>query len=231
VYGRNPVRELLRAGRRRARSIVALPDLAAERWLRDAGARAASRAEIGRLAGSSDHQGVVAVCDPYPYADPALIVAAAGPVVCLDGVQDPRNLGAVARVAEAAGAAGLVIPERGSPGVTPVVCKASAGAVEHLRLARVVNLAAFIHDARGTTRFAVGADASEGRDYRDLSLDMNSILVLGGEGTGLRPRVRRACDELIQVPMRGHTESLNLSTAAAVLIFEAVREAPWRDPR
>ena len=148
---------------------------------------------------------------------------APGPVVCLDGAQDPRNLGAVARVAEAAGAAGLVIPERGSPGVTAAVAKASAGAVEHLRIARVGNLASFVHDARGPDRWAVGADPEAGEDYRLVPWDRDLVLVLGAEGRGLRPRVRAACDRLVRIPMSGRVSSLNLSVAAGVLLFEAAR--------
>jgi 23S rRNA (guanosine2251-2'-O)-methyltransferase len=144
-------------------------------------------------------------------------------VVCLDGAQDPRNLGAVARVAEAAGAAGIVITRRGSPGVTPAACKASAGAVEHLALARVENLSAFLHDARGADRWAVGADAEAGDDYRAVDLDAGTILVLGAEGTGLRPRVRASCDRLVRIPMAGRTASLNLAVAAGVLLFEIRR--------
>jgi 23S rRNA (guanosine2251-2'-O)-methyltransferase len=223
VYGRNPVRELLAAGRRRAREVWALPELAAEPWLAPLAPRAHTRAELARACGSGDHQGVVAFCDPYPYAEAAEILAAGGPVVCLDGAQDPRNLGAVARVAEAAGAAGLVVPERGSPGVTPAVAKASAGAVEHLRIARVGNLASFVHDARGPDRWAVGADPEAGEDYREIDWDPDPILVLGAEGRGLRPRVRAACDLLVRIPMRGRVASLNLSVAAGLLLFEAIR--------
>ena len=133
VYGRNPVRELIAAGRRPvARGLGA----AAARRGAVAGRRArreCTRAELGRRAGSSDHQGVAALTDPYPYADVGDLLARPGPVVCLDGAHDPRNLGAIARVAECAGAAGLAIPRRGGPGVTPTVAKASAGAVEYLR--------------------------------------------------------------------------------------------------
>lgn len=225
VYGRNPVRELAAAGRRAIREVWALPELSGEGWLAPLGPRPRTRSELARACGSGDHQGVVAVCDAYPYAEPSEIVAAPGPVVCLDGAQDPRNLGAVARVAEAAGAAGLVIPGRGSPGVSAAVCKASAGAVEHLRVARAVNLAAFVHDARGPGRWALGADADAGEDYRSVDWDPEVIIVLGAEGSGLRPRVRAACDRLVRIPMRGRVGSLNLSVAAGVLLFEALRGA------
>jgi 23S rRNA (guanosine2251-2'-O)-methyltransferase len=139
----------------------------------------------------------------------------------LDEVQDPRNLGAVARVADAAGFAGLVIPTRGSPGITPVACKASAGAVEHLPIARIGSIVAFVNDLAGSGRWAAGADAERGEDYRAVAWDPSAVIVLGAEGAGLRPRVREVCDRLVRIPMRGRVGSLNLSTAAAVLAFRA----------
>lgn len=225
VYGRNPVRELLRAGRRPVAEVWALPKLAAEPWLAAAGARPRDRAALSRLAGSPDHQGVVAACGPYPYADPGAIVEARGPVVVLDGVQDVHNLGAVARVAEGFGAAGLVVTGRGSPGVTAAVCKASAGAVEHLAIVRVESLVSFVHDARRDGRRAIGADAERGVDFRQADLDERVILVLGSEGEGIRPRLRGVCDALVAIPMRGRVGSLNLSVAAGVLLAAALPHA------
>jgi 23S rRNA (guanosine2251-2'-O)-methyltransferase len=226
VYGRNPVRELIAAGRREVNEVWCLPDLAGEAWLRDRSPRPHTRAELGRACGSSDHQGVVAFCAPYPYVDADGVLAGSGPVVCLDGAQDPRNLGAVARVADAAGAAGVVVVRRGSPGVTPAVCKASAGAVEHVRVARVDNLAGFLHDARGAGRWADGADPQEGEDVRGVAFERDPLLVLGAEGRGLRPRVRAECDRLVRIPMWGRVGSLNLSVAAAILLHEARRSDP-----
>ena len=223
VYGRNPVRELIAAGRRRVREVLCLPDLVGEPWLAGTQPRPADRAALARACGSGDHQGVVALTEPYPYVDAAEILGAPGPVVCLDGAQDPRNLGAVARVADAVGAAGMVIPARGGPGVTAVVAKASAGAVEGLRVARVGNVASWIHDARGPGRWAVGADAKAGEDYREIAWDPDAIVVLGAEGRGLRPRVAAACDRLVRIPMAGRVSSLNLSVAAALLLYEARR--------
>jgi 23S rRNA (guanosine2251-2'-O)-methyltransferase len=225
VYGRNPVRELVAAGRRRVHEVHALPELAAEPWVAELGPVAADRGTIGRIAGTSDHQGIVARADPYPYADEREILAAPGPVVCLDQVQDPRNLGAIARVADAVGAAGIVIPRRGSPNVTGAVCKTSAGAIEHVRLAQVENLASFLHDARGPDRWVVGADEAGEEDFRRAGLDAGAIVVLGAEGEGLRPRVRSMCDRLVRIPMAGRVSSLNLSVAAALVLFETIREA------
>jgi 23S rRNA (guanosine2251-2'-O)-methyltransferase len=230
VYGRNPVRELLLAARRAVHEVWCLAELTAEPWLAPLDPKPRSRAELGRACGSSDHQGVVAFCAPYPYAEPSRLVAASGPVVCLDGAQDPRNLGAVARVADAAAAAGLVLTRRGSPGVTPTVSKASAGAVEHLSVARVESLPGFLHAARDAGRHALGADPLEGDDYREAAFPLEVVLVLGSEGGGLRPRVRAACDRLVRIPMAGRVASLNLSVAAALLLFEARRrvDAPAR---
>lgn len=224
VYGRNPVRELLAAGRRAVHEVALLETLAAEPWLAGAPLVVRTRDQLARLAGSGDHQGVVAVADPYPYAEPGEVLAGEGPVVCLDGAQDPRNLGAIARVAEGAGAAGMVIPRRGSPGVTPTVAKASAGAVEHLAIARVGSMVAFLHDARGTGRVAIGADPEGGTDHRLIDWPPDVLLVMGAEGEGLRPRVREECDRLATIPMTGRVASLNISVAAAVLLYATLHK-------
>jgi 23S rRNA (guanosine2251-2'-O)-methyltransferase len=136
----------------------------------------------------------------------------------LDQVQDPRNLGAICRVAESAGAAGVVIPERRSAEVTPVVCKASAGAVEHLALARVRNIADWLAEAKEAGAWVYGASA-DGIPYEQPDYAGKVVLVLGSEGRGLRPRVAEACDELVALPMRGRIESLNVSAAAAALVY------------
>jgi 23S rRNA (guanosine2251-2'-O)-methyltransferase len=124
-------------------------------------------------------------------------------------------------VADAAGFSGLVIPTRGSPGITAVACKASAGAVEHLPIARIGSIVAFVNDLAGSGRWAVGADSDEGTDYREIPWDPSAVIVLGAEGAGLRPKVKQVCDQLVRIPMRGKVGSLNLSTAAAVLAFTA----------
>lgn len=222
VYGRNPVRELIRAGRRPVSEVWALEQAADDPVLQGVSVQVKSREALARLAGTGDHQGVVAITEDYPYADPQSVLEGSGPIMVLDEVQDPRNLGAVARVADAAGFAGLVIPTRGSPGITAVACKASAGAVEHLHIARVGSIVAFINDLAGSGRWAAGADADAGTDYRELAWDPSAVIVLGAEGAGLRPRVREVCDRLVRIPMRGSVGSLNLSTAAAVLAFQAV---------
>lgn len=224
IYGRNPVRELIAAGRREAHEVWALPQVAREPWLAGVPVREVGREELSRRAGTSDHQGVAILTDGYPYAEAEDLLARPGPMVCLDGAHDPRNLGAIARVAESAGAAGLAIPRRGGPGVTPTVAKASAGAVEWLAIARIGSVAAFVHDAR-SQRSALGADPEGGDDYRAFEWPPDPLIVLGSEGGGLRPRVRQACDRLVTIPTTGRVGSLNISVAAGILVFEALRNA------
>jgi 23S rRNA (guanosine2251-2'-O)-methyltransferase len=218
VYGRNPVREALR-GRRRVERVWATPSAAREEWLGGVRVDAADDAQIEELCGSPDHQGICAQTEPYPYADPASLVSAGDALVLvLDQVQDPRNLGAICRVAESAGAAGVVIPERRSAEVTPVVCKASAGAVEHLAVAQVRNIADWLAEAKEAGAWVYGASA-DGVPYERPDYAGKVVLVLGSEGRGLRPRVADACDELVALPMRGRIESLNVSAAAAALVY------------
>jgi 23S rRNA (guanosine2251-2'-O)-methyltransferase len=210
VYGRRPVAEA-RRGRRRVRRIWTDSDLPA--------------GELTRLAGSPDHQGVVAEVDPYPYSSPDSLLERPGAMVlALDQVQDPRNLGAVCRSAEAAGAAGIIIPERRAAAVTAVACKASAGAVEHLPVARARNLADWLARAKDLGAWVYGAEPEGGVPFDRADLTGKVVLVLGSEGTGLRRRVAESCDLLISIPVRGRVESLNVAAAAAVLLFEAVRQ-------
>ena len=182
--------------------------------------------ELTRLAGSPDHQGVVAEVEAYPHANASDLVAGSDAlVVALDQIQDPHNLGAVARSAEAAGASGLVIPDRRSAQVTPAVCKASAGAVEHLPIAKVGNLADWLESVKAREGLWVyGAAGEASSSYGDVDLSGPVVLVLGSEGSGLRPRVQAACDALVSIPLSGKTASLNVSAAAAILLFEAVRQ-------
>jgi 23S rRNA (guanosine2251-2'-O)-methyltransferase len=218
VYGRNAVREALR-GKRKVTRVWADKNAAREPWLKDVTIKEVSPGDLEDLCGSPDHQGVCADAGDYPYADAAgLLADDQALVVVLDEVQDPRNLGAVARVAEAAGAAGIVIPERRAAQVTPVVCKTSAGAVEHLDVARVRNIADYLAAARDAGAWIYGADAS-GIPYDQPDYSGRKVLVLGSEGRGLRPRVANACDELIALPIRGKVDSLNVSAAAAALVY------------
>ena len=218
VYGRNAVREALR-GRRRVTRIWADSSAAREPWVGDQTVEQAAPADLESLCGSPDHQGICADAGDYPYAHaPGLLQAESALVIVLDEVQDPRNLGAVCRVAETAGAAGVVIPERRAAQVTPVVCKTSAGAVEHLDVARVRNVADYLASSREAGAWIYGADA-DGIPYDRPDYSGRKVLVLGSEGRGLRPRVAKACDELIALPMRGKVGSLNVSAAAAALVY------------
>jgi 23S rRNA (guanosine2251-2'-O)-methyltransferase len=175
---------------------------------------------------SRDHQGVVAWCEPYRYADAYELAAAKVPLlVCLDQVSDPRNLGAVCRSAEGAGATGVVLPAHGSARVTAAVARSSAGAVEHLPVAVVTNLARYLGEVKGPSLWAYAASAADGAPplwRADLSGGV--ALVFGAEGRGIRPLVRRTCDGAISIPMAGEVESLNVSVAAAVLLYEARRQ-------
>lgn len=226
VYGRNAVREALR-GRRRVLELWAGERAAGTlEWLAE-GPRVQVRRErdLTDAAGSPDHQGVVAWCEPFPYADAWELVSAPAPlVVCLDQVTDPRNLGAVIRSAAGAGATGVVVPAHGAARVTSAVCRASAGAVEHLPVAVVPNLARWLAEVKGPTfwTYAAAVDGEVGLWETDLT--GGSALVLGAEGRGVRPLVRRTCDQTIAIPLARGVESLNVSVAAALLCFEAARQ-------
>ena len=225
IYGRNSVREALRAGRRTVAEVWAT-ERAAEReaWLRSAAPRIASPEEIQRRSDSPDHQGVCADAGGYPYVSAPELLAAEHPfIVALDELQDPQNLGAIARTAECAGVTGLVICERRAAAVTPAVVKASAGAVEHLRVARVRNMADFLGDAKQAGAWCYGADGTSTTSYDEPDYSGGVVLVIGAEGTGLRPRVATSCDALVALPLRGATASLNASAAAAVLMYEIVQ--------
>jgi 23S rRNA (guanosine2251-2'-O)-methyltransferase len=228
VYGRNAVREAVR-GPREVRGIWATERAGRELAL---GGRVstASAEEIERRCGSPDHQGVCAEVAPYRYADAAELLAAPSPlIVALDEVQDPQNLGAICRTAEGAGATGVVIPERRTAEVTPAVCKASAGAVEHLRIARVRNLADFLLEAKRADVWSYGADGGARVPYTAPDYGSGGVLlVMGSEGKGLRPRVAKACDELVALPLHGRIGSLNVNAAAAALLYEIVRQRTAR---
>jgi 23S rRNA (guanosine2251-2'-O)-methyltransferase len=227
VYGMQPVHEALR-GRRRVREIVCTREAAAAMpWLESSGVRLslAVADRVTALAERPDHQGVVALCDPYPYADAqALLAAPNALVVALDGVTDPRNLGAIARSCECLGAHGLVIPKHGSAGVTAVVAKASSGAVEHLPIAIVTNLAELLRRSKRADLWSYAA-AEDGEATPDeLDLTGGVVLVLGSEGSGIRPLVRQRCDGSVRIPMHGVIGSLNVSVAASLLLYEADRQ-------
>jgi 23S rRNA (guanosine2251-2'-O)-methyltransferase len=179
--------------------------------------------DLQQLTGSRDHQGAACLVGDYPYVAPDSLLACELLVV-LDEVTDPRNLGAIARSALAAGAGGLVLPRHRSAAVTPAAVKASAGATEHLDIAHVTNVVAFLGQAKQAGAWVYGAEGAAGRPYDALDLGGRVALVFGAEGRGLRPLVRRACDELAAIPMQGPVGSLNVSVAAALFLFEARRQ-------
>ena len=224
LYGRNPVREVLRAGRRPVHRVWATAGAAKEPWLAGVPVEVVRPDEVAARCGSDAHQGLCAEADPFPYAGAGELLARETPLlVVLDEVQDPQNLGAIARTAEAAGATGLVLPERRSAEVTPAAAKASAGAVEHLPIARVRNLADFLADAKAAGCWCYGADAGGSARYDEPDYGGGVVLVVGAEGKGLRPRVAAACDAIVSIPLQGRIESLNVSAAAAIVLFEISR--------
>jgi 23S rRNA (guanosine2251-2'-O)-methyltransferase len=231
VYGVQPVREALR-GQRRVHKIVVTERAAEHDWLVEAAANGTRLEivpmdEVTAFAGRPDHQGVAALTDPYPYADAFELLARPHPlVVVLDGVTDPRNLGAIVRACDGAGADGLVLPRHGSAGVTSIVAKASAGAVEHVRIAMTTNLAELLRRSKRPDVWSYAAEAEGDGGAAPWEIDMTSgtILVLGSEGSGIRPLVRRLCDGAVTIPQAGRIASLNVAVAAGTLLYEAARQ-------
>jgi 23S rRNA (guanosine2251-2'-O)-methyltransferase len=228
VYGRRPVREALRGPREVLELWASERALRGEAWLRDAGGprvQTKLERELSEGAGTRDHQGVVAWCEPFRYADAFELAACDAPLlVCLDQVSDPHNLGAVVRSAEGAGATGVVVPAHGSARVTAAVCRASAGAVEHLPVAVVPNLARYLAEIKRADLWIAGATGDSATSMWEADLSGGIAFVLGAEGKGLRPLVRRTCDLEVSIPQLGRVESLNVSVAAALLLYEARRQ-------
>jgi 23S rRNA (guanosine2251-2'-O)-methyltransferase len=227
VYGRRPVREALRGPREVFELWVTERALKAEPWLRDAGVRPQAKPErdLTEAAGTRDHQGVLAWAEPYRYADAHELAAGDSPLlICLDQVTDPHNLGAVCRTAEGAGATGVIVPAHHAARVTAAVCRASAGAVEHLPVAVVKNMARYLSEVKGPRFWAWAAAGDAETPLWQADLTGGVALVLGAEGKGLRPLVRRTCDSAVAIPLAGQVESLNVSVAAAVLLYEARRQ-------
>jgi 23S rRNA (guanosine2251-2'-O)-methyltransferase len=228
VYGRRATREALR-GRREVLELWATERaLKAEAWLRDVErprVQVKAERELTEAAGTRDHQGVVAWCEPYKYADAWELAATERPLlVCLDQVTDPRNLGAVCRSAEGAGATGVVVPAHGSASITPAVARASAGAIEHLPVAVVPNLARYLAEVKRGDLWVFAAAGDAESSMWDTDLSGGAAFVFGAEGKGLRPLVRRTCDASVSIPLAGRVESLNVSVAAALLLYEAARQ-------
>lgn len=229
VYGRRPVREVMRAGRRQILELFATERaLASEAWLRETKGlrvRVERESRLNDVAGSRDHQGIVALCEPYRYAEAHELASGERPlIVCLDQVTDPHNLGAICRSAEGAGATGVVVTEHKSARVTAAVCRASAGAVEHVRVAVVVNLARYLADVKRADLWVWAAAEDAATLVWSADFATGAALVFGAEGRGLRPLVRKSCDDAFSIPLAGAVESLNVSVAAGVALFEAARQ-------
>ncbi len=226
VYGRRPVRELLR-GPRELLEVWATERAAAQiPWL-ESGPRPQVKPErlLSEAAGTRDHQGIVAWCEPFRYADAHALATEDRPLlVCLDQVTDPHNLGAVVRSAEGAGATAVVLPAHGSVRVTAAVCRSSAGAVEHLPVAVVPNLARYLAEIKGPDLWVYAADSEGSLSMWAADLTGGIALVLGAEGKGVRPLVRRTCDAVVSIPLAGRVGSLNVSVAAALLLYEVRRQ-------
>ena len=239
LYGVHPVEEALRAGRRRFDQVLVARERDDERLARLVSAcqlagvrvRQESREQLTQLAGTPAHQGVVALVRAQEalaledlFAPLAGAASAARLLLALDGVEDPQNLGALLRVADGAGVDGVVLTERRSAPLSPVAVKASAGASEHLRIARVVNLVRALEELKRQNLWIIGLDERGTSDYDQFDLTGDCVLVLGREGAGLHDLVRRTCDHLLRIPMAGGVSSLNVSAAGAVVLYEAFRQ-------
>jgi 23S rRNA (guanosine2251-2'-O)-methyltransferase len=248
LYGVLPVLEALRAGNRRIERITIaegihesrlheLFELAREYRVI---IRRAPRAELQRMAAAgANHQGVVAHVAAVAYRDAGELTGALAArvgtndpplAVVLDGVEDPRNLGAIIRTAECAGAHGLFVPERRAAGLTETVAKAAAGALEYLPVARATNIARLVEEFKERGIWTVGTDAEANIAYTDWDWTQPCALLFGGEGAGLRRLVRERCDALVKIPLRGRIPSLNVSVAAAVVLYEALRQRTLARP-
>jgi 23S rRNA (guanosine2251-2'-O)-methyltransferase len=236
IYGIHSVAEALKA-RGRAFAWVGVAkerhDLRLQRVVEEArrqgvAVRFVARAELDRMAGNNGHQGVVAVTSAKQYNDLDDIVAAKrgqhSLIVVLDGVEDPHNLGAILRTADAAGADGVVIPERRAVGVTASVAKSSAGASEHLPIAKVTNIARTLEELKMKNIWVAGLDERGSQSYEALDYNMDCAIVLGSEGKGVHDLVAKKCDFLVSIPMLGKVPSLNVSVAAGVVLYEIVRQ-------
>lgn len=237
IYGLNPVMEALRGTRRAFELFVAgvgsdrrfakMMQLAKER---DVPVRQREKGDISRLCGTEHHQGVALRVEAFAYAGMEDILARwrssgeSGLIVVLDGVQDPHNLGALIRSAACAGAHGVIIPKDRAVGVTAVVEKTSAGAVETVPVAQVANIAQTLEELKREGFWIYGAEGKAAASLYDQDFRGNTALVIGGEGEGIRPLVQKKCDYLVSIPIKGGVNSLNASVAGGVMLFEIVRQ-------
>ncbi len=238
LIGPHAVWSALRAGKRSVEKLFTLPEGGSPQlrrivaFARERGipVKLRDRKTLTSLAGTADHQGIVAQVAEVRYVEvEELLEKSRGQreapfLLILDGVEDPGNLGALLRTAEATGAHGVVIPKDRAAGVSPTVTKAAAGALEHLHLARVPNIPQLLANLKRQALWIYGADVSGGRAPQEVDMTLPLALVLGGEGRGLRSLVRSSCDLLISIPMVGRVESLNVSVAGGVIMYEILRQ-------
>ena len=234
LFGLHPVEEALRSGTRRFDHVCVarerhdrrLAEVVALARAAGVAVRTEPREALSRLAGTTAHQGVVAVVGERSFLGVEDLLEGAEPrlVLALDGVEDPQNLGALLRTAEGAGVDGVLLTERRAAPLSAVAVKASAGAAEHLRLARVVNLVRALETLKTRNLWCVGLDERGTMDYDRYDFRSNTVIVLGREGAGLHELVRKTCDHLLRIPMAGKVDSLNAAAAGAVVLFEAARQ-------
>ena len=231
IYGVRPVIEALRSPRREVSEVLEAAgnaEVAQAAGASGVPVKRVDRARLEELARGGVHQGVVARVGPYPYSGLDEILAAPDPLVLvLDGITDPRNLGAILRAADGAGASGVVVPKDRAVGVTAAAVKASAGASEHARVARETNLRRAIDRMKKNGLWVYAAEGGAGTPHYALDLTGPVALVMGSEGRGIRRLVREGCDGAVSIPMLGAVESLNVSVAVAVLLYEARRQRGW----
>ncbi len=243
IEGRHPVLQALRAGRPLRKLVVArgsavsLKHLVGEAHRRGIPVQEVDTAVVGRLARTRAPQGVIAYAAAHRVVGLDDLLGRAKVrgeppfLLLLDGVEDPGNLGAILRSADAAGVHGVVIPQRRAAGLTPTVAAASAGAIEHVAVAQVTNLSQAIERLKADGVWVIGADPGAEQTMYDASLRPPIALVVGGEGRGLARLVRERCDLLVRIPMRGETASLNVSVAAALVLFEVRRQLRTSEAR
>jgi 23S rRNA (guanosine2251-2'-O)-methyltransferase len=235
LYGLHAVEEAIRSGNRRLESVVIsrqrqdlrLSGIAEACQAAGIPLRLESKEQLTRLARTDGHQGVVAVVAERGYSSLEDLAQRREHdlfLLALDGVEDPHNLGALLRTADGAGVDGVVLPERRAAGVNATVVKTSAGAAEHVRIARVTNLVRALEDLKRHNVWCVGLDERGSVDYDRFDYRCNFVLVLGGEGSGLHELTRRTCDHLLRIPMAGQVSSLNVSVAGAIVMYEAARQ-------
>lgn len=248
LYGVNPLLEALRAGDRIPSEIVIAEGARDERLRelielarsKNVTVKRVARASIDRAVGNTHHQGVMARIAAARYAEAEDLLSAIASrvgaereplVVVLDGIEDPRNLGAILRTSECAGVHGVFVPERRAAGLTDLVAKAAAGATEYVPTARVTNLSRLIDQLKERNLWVVGTAADATLNYTEWDWTRPSAVVLGGEGAGLHRLVREHCDVLVRIPVQGKIQSLNVSVAAGVVLYEALRQRSIVPPK